>query len=120
MATGGMLALFGNADDSLAAFLGLMYGTFDIRYWDDSLAGWADITGATRGEDYTLTYHAAGDLAGYTVLTVTTVPEPATLILMAAGFPLLLQRKRKSRCRSTSGSGALGGLVLRRVHQSAG
>ena len=39
------------------------------------------------------------------------IPEPATLILMAGGLPLLLKRKRKSRWTS----GALGGLaVLRR------
>ena len=76
MATGGMLALYGNADDSLADFLGLIDGTDAIRYWDYPLGDWDDIINATYGEDYTLTYYDSGDLAGYTVLTV---PEPATL-----------------------------------------
>jgi T5SS/PEP-CTERM-associated repeat protein len=71
MATGGMLALKGNAAGSLGEFLGLIDGTDDIRYWDDSVRAWADITGATAGEDYTLAYLTEGDLAGYTVLTVT-------------------------------------------------
>jgi len=70
MATGGRLALRGDADDSLADFLGLIGGADDIRYWDDSILDWADITGATPGEDYTLTRLTEGDLAGYSVLTV--------------------------------------------------
>jgi len=70
MATGGMLALYGQADSSLAAFLDLIGGTGPIRYWDQDTSSWADITGATMGEDYWLEYHTAGDLAGYTVLTV--------------------------------------------------
>ncbi len=37
-------------------------------------AGSADIIGATNGEDYTLEYMTAGDLAGYTVLTVGSEP----------------------------------------------
>ncbi len=76
MATGGMLALWGDADGSLAEFLGLIGGTDAIRYWDDSIAGWADITGATYGLDYTLEYITEGELAGYTMLTV---PEPVTM-----------------------------------------
>ncbi len=70
MATGGMLALDGDADDSLAAFLGLIDGTDAIRYWDYPLGNWDDITNATLDEDYTLSYLAEGDLAGYTMLTV--------------------------------------------------
>jgi len=77
MATGGMLALSGDADDSLGEFLGLIGGTDAIRYWDESAWGWADITGATAGVDYTLNYLAEGELAGYTVLTVSTpIPTP--------------------------------------------
>ncbi len=70
MATGGMLALFGEADDSLVDFMGLIAGTDAIRYWDESIAGWADITGATKAKDYTLEYLTEGNLAGYTMLTV--------------------------------------------------
>ena len=70
MGTGGMLALYGDADDSLFDFLGLIDGTDAIRYWDDSISGWADIAGATYGDDYTLSYLTEGDLTGYTMLTV--------------------------------------------------
>ncbi|HDY64877.1 MAG TPA: PEP-CTERM sorting domain-containing protein, partial [Phycisphaerae bacterium] len=72
MATGGMLALYGEEDasGSLGAFLGLIDGTDDIRYWDYSLEDWDDIANATLGEDYTLSYLTEGDLAGYTMLTV--------------------------------------------------
>ncbi|MDP6635236.1 MAG: PEP-CTERM sorting domain-containing protein [Phycisphaerae bacterium] len=41
--------------------------------------------------------------------TITVVPEPATLILMVGGLPLVLKRKRKSRRASRS---ALGGFAL--------
>jgi len=76
MATGGMLAVFGDADDSLFDFMGIIAGTDAIRYWDESIAGWADITGATYGIDYTLEYLTEGDLAGYTMLTI---PGPVTI-----------------------------------------
>jgi T5SS/PEP-CTERM-associated repeat protein len=77
MGAGGMLALFGDADDSLSELFELVDGTDAIRYWDDSLRGWANITGAAADVDYTLSYRTEGDLAGYTVLTVTTpVPTP--------------------------------------------
>jgi T5SS/PEP-CTERM-associated repeat protein len=76
MSTGGMLALKGDADDSLAQFLGLVAGTDAIRFWNASLAGWTPLTAATLGVDYTLQYQNAGDLNGYTLLTVLT-PGPA-------------------------------------------
>jgi T5SS/PEP-CTERM-associated repeat protein len=76
LATGGMLALWGDADDSLAQFLGLVAGTDAIRYWNASVAGWTPLTAATLGADYTLQYQAAGDLTGYTLLTVL-APGPA-------------------------------------------
>ena len=98
MGSGGMLALPGDFASSLSTFLGRINGTDDIRYWEDSISGWTNIIGATRGDDYTLEYVTTAELPGYTVLTVTTaVPEPATMILMAAGLPLLLKRKRKFR-----------------------
>ncbi len=90
MATGGKLALFGDADGSLAQFMVLIEGAGAIRYWDSSIADWADITGATLGIDYTLEYLTDGDLAGYTMLTV---PEPATLLLLGLGG-LMLRRKK--------------------------
>ena len=76
MATGGMLALFGDADESLGDFLDLIEGTDAIRYWDDSIADWANITDATLAIDYTLKYLTEGDLNGYTLLTVKTSLTP--------------------------------------------
>jgi fibronectin-binding autotransporter adhesin len=70
MATGGMLALKGDADDSLAQFLGLVQGTDAIRYWNHALLQWSPLTAATFGTDYTLSYITTGDLTGYTLLTV--------------------------------------------------
>lgn len=70
MSSGGMLALVGDADDSLIQFLDLINGTDAIRYWDNDISNWADITGATYSDDYTLEYLTTGDLAGYTFLTV--------------------------------------------------
>jgi len=70
MASGGMLALWGEADQTLAAFLDLVSGSGEIRFWNASLDDWAPLTTATYGEDYTLDYLTTGDLAGYTLLTV--------------------------------------------------
>jgi len=92
MASGGMLALYGEADGSLVEFQGLIDGTDAIRYWDDSISDWADISGATRESDYTLVYMADGDLAGYTMLTV---PEPATVTILALGGLLALRRRKR-------------------------
>jgi T5SS/PEP-CTERM-associated repeat protein len=105
MATGGMLALHGDADDSIFDFLGLIDGTDAIRYWDTSISDWANITGATYGEDYTLSYLTEGDLAGYTMLTVTAIPEPATLSLLVLGGATILRRRRSARsCMLMAGS----------------
>ncbi|OQY06288.1 MAG: hypothetical protein B6I25_04250 [Planctomycetales bacterium 4572_13] len=95
MATDGMLALIGNTENALIDFLNSIGGNGigTIRYWDDSMSEWDNIINATYGADYTLDYLAEGDLAGYTVLTVTAVPEPVTLVLLAIGG--LLTRKRK-------------------------
>ncbi len=70
LATGGMLALFGDAGDSIAEFLGRVQGTDAIRYWDHDLLVWSHITSGTLSEDYTLEYLTTGDLMGYTLLTV--------------------------------------------------
>ena len=91
MKTGGMLAVDGNADDSIADFLGLVYGTDAIRYWNGS--AWDDINNATEGVDYWLEYQTTGDLSGYTKLTVG-VPEPGTFLLLLLGGLALLRRRR--------------------------
>ena len=70
MATGGMLALLGNAAGSVQAFLDLVDGHDTILYWDSSAGDWDSITQATFGVDYSLDYFTSGDLAGYTMLTV--------------------------------------------------
>lgn len=74
MSTGGRLALYGEADGSLLEFLELVEGTDSLRYWDTTLSDWAPITDATYGDDYTLEYLTEGGLAGYTLLTVGTLP----------------------------------------------
>ncbi len=75
IANGGMLAKKGNANGTLAGFLALVTGTDAIRYWNSTFGNWDAITSATPGADYTLTYETAGELAGYTMLTVH-VPGP--------------------------------------------
>ena len=76
MATGGMLAMNGYAESSLSHFLALVSGTDAIRYWDADAGAMALLTAATYGDDYTLEYLTAGDLAGYTLLTVTAAGPP--------------------------------------------
>jgi T5SS/PEP-CTERM-associated repeat protein len=95
MGTGGMLALEGEADDSIGQFLGLVGGTDAIRYWDGG--AWSHISGAMAGTDYTLEYLTGGELDGFTMLTVmTAVPEPSTiaLILLGIGALLVVRRRR--------------------------
>lgn len=75
MASNGKLALAGDAEDSLMHFLELIHGTAAIRYWDDEIGQLASLTTAISGDDYTLEYLTTGDLAGYTLLTVT-APGP--------------------------------------------
>ena len=96
MTSGGMLAIKGNADDSITQFLNELVspgrGTDAINYWNGS--DWADITEATMGVDYTLEYIDAGNLAGFTKLTVANVPEPASIALFSIGLVSFF-RKRK-------------------------
>ncbi|HBO44725.1 MAG TPA: hypothetical protein DD670_12510 [Planctomycetaceae bacterium] len=97
MATGGMLALYGDADDSLGEFLNLAKRTDAIRYWNAALDDWAPITAATPGVDYTLAYidDVGGSLHGYTLLTVGVIPEPGTLAMVFLGaFAMLMRRYR--------------------------
>jgi fibronectin-binding autotransporter adhesin len=70
MATGGKLAVWGNVDDTLTQFLGVVQGTDAIRYWNHASLQWSPLSAATFGTDYTLSYITTGDLTGYTLLTV--------------------------------------------------
>jgi fibronectin-binding autotransporter adhesin len=70
MAAGGMLALRGDGAASLSNFLDLIKGTDAVRYWDATLARWQPIAATVPSVDYTLQYLSAGELAGYTLLTV--------------------------------------------------
>ena len=68
-----------------------------LRYWNTRQSAWANLTQATPGEDYAIEYFDSGDLAGYTVLTVGTVPEPHTLVIVGFGLALCIPgRSRKS------------------------
>lgn len=84
MGSGGTLALPGDTSGSLTEFRRPIKGSEflnveePIRYWNASTWAWTDISEATYGVDYTLIYHTEGDLAGYTVLTVTAPVEPPT------------------------------------------
>lgn len=93
MATGGKLALAGEVDDSIVEFLGIVGGAKSIRYWDISSNDWTDISQATAGVDFTLQYLVAGDLAGYTLLTVGAIPEPPTAILSAVAMLCAMMHK---------------------------
>lgn len=73
MTTGGMLALKGEADDSLTEFFDLISGN-GIRYWSDQLGKWAPLVNPAIYTDYKLTYITKGNLAGYTLLTVGIAP----------------------------------------------
>ncbi len=101
MSTGGMLALFGDADAdygnndgdiTLDEFYDMIEGTDAINYWDGS--DWVSLTGATEGVDYWLNYYDSGDLAGYTVLTVVAIPEPVSLLLILVGMLGSVRKKR--------------------------
>ena len=70
---GGMLALAGEADDSLDDFFGLIEGVDDIRWWNMWNNDWEPLTTARPGQCYRLEYLTEGDLAGYTLLTVDTL-----------------------------------------------
>ncbi len=95
MSTGGMLALKGHADSSITKFLALVDGSDEIRFWDESINDWSNIINASIGEDYTLEYisDVNDDLYDHTVLTVTAIPEPITMILFALGCLEIRRRK---------------------------
>lgn len=104
IATGGTLALDGEADGSITGFLDRVEGSGAIRYWDTSLPGWAHLTAATEGVDYTLDYHTSGDLEGFTVLTVfTPILEPTAVVMLGFAATLFAASRRcrnQRRCTS--------------------
>ena len=74
-----------NLEDALVNDCGLDLGGWSLSIAYDVSADGRFIVGYGR--------NASGDIEAF----LAEVPEPATLILMAGGLPLLLQRKRKSR-----------------------
>jgi T5SS/PEP-CTERM-associated repeat protein len=90
MATGGMLTVKGVAADITDLLTNLVKpkvagDTLTVNYWDG--ATYANITGATAGVDYTLTNDTVST-------TLTVVPEPATMSLLAIGGLMMLRRRR--------------------------
>lgn len=78
LATGGMLAVAGDIDDSITQFLDNIphIASRDVlRYWDETHEIWSPITDAVLGDDYTLQFLTSGDLAGHTLLTVGELPN---------------------------------------------
>jgi hypothetical protein len=69
LSSGGILAVYGRANDSLETFLSLIEGSDAIQYWDNTANDWKSIQCATPNINYTLEY-----MAGYTCLTVGTLP----------------------------------------------
>jgi T5SS/PEP-CTERM-associated repeat protein len=92
LATGGTLALFGNSAGSLQDFLTAVQGTDAIRYWNAAIATWTPLTTAVSGVNYTLTYQATGDLAGYTLLTVGRIADADSNGVVDGNDFLALQR----------------------------
>jgi T5SS/PEP-CTERM-associated repeat protein len=99
MGIGGILAVSGDKTGLTQAALFANNGLFslnggtrfgEIQY--DAGAGFVNMTGATEGTDYTLTYSDSGANAGYTVLTM--IPEPSSMSLLALGGLALLRRRR--------------------------
>jgi T5SS/PEP-CTERM-associated repeat protein len=91
MSDGGQLALKGDVDN-LTDFLALTEGNGAILYYNGT--EWDIIDNATEFTDYTLAA-GIGGLSEYSVLTVTAVPEPATMSLLAIGGIALIRRRRR-------------------------
>jgi len=114
MGEGGVLAVDG--DKTTNRFLpggmftkggGTAIGEIQYNPSDDGTT-WLNMTGATEGVDYTLTYYDSSyivngqDLDGYTVLTMpgpsSAVPEPSTFVLFAIGLlGLVMAGRRRKR-----------------------
>ena len=100
MSTGGMLAIPGDVHGSITEFLGSAVGSDAIKWWNESASSWSLIaTTGTLDTDYSLDYITIGELTGYTVLTVGTVPEPSMVAMLMIGLmslgPIKLIRRRR-------------------------
>ena len=88
MGQGGILAIFGTDKNATGDFWSTNgTGTGNIMQYNPSGDGttWLNITLGDAGVDYTIA-NGSGDLAGYSVLTMTSaVPEPGTISLLAIG-----------------------------------
>ena len=93
MGFGGILAILGNDKTTTGEFWSTGGDATNLMQYDTG-SGWANITAATGGGvDYTIA-NGTGDLAGYSVLTMTAIPEPTSLSLLALGGLALLRRRR--------------------------
>ena len=83
MKNSAMLAInaAGDVSADITTFLTAVTGTDAIKYWDWGTMAWDDITNGSEGSDYTLKYHSTGDLAGYTMLVVSGIPEGTIIVI---------------------------------------
>jgi hypothetical protein len=89
MGVGGVLAVSGDKTGGTPFAAGGLFtinggGSFGEIQYNPSGDGttWVNMTGATEGVDYSLTYETSGDLSGYTVLTMLGGGTPGTLIII--------------------------------------
>jgi len=86
MGVGGVLAVQGShlvnpfQTGGLFNIVGGGSGSAEIQY--DNGGTWENMTGATEGVDYSLTYETSGDLSGYTVLTMLGGGTPGTVLII--------------------------------------
>ena len=107
LTNGGTFAIYGETfyphvtlTEFYERFFSYEHANADIlRYWDADTNQWSNLANATPGHDYTIEHHDTGELAGYTVLTVHTAPEPGVLAIatfMLTGMSLLRHSRKSS------------------------